>query len=392
MSKYIYMDNAATTEMRDEVLEVMLPFLKENYGNPSSTYSLGVKSKTAIEEAREAIAARINAKPREIYFTSGGSEADNWAIKGVAYANKDKGRHIITSKVEHHAVLHTCEYLEKQGFDVTYLDVDKYGMVDPEDLRAAIRPDTILITIMYANNEVGTIMPIEEIAAIAKENKIYFHTDAVQAIGSIDIDVEALNIDMLSMSAHKFHGPKGIGVLYIRTATKIDPLIIGGGQERSRRAGTENIASIVGMAKALEIAYANKDARNEKLVQLRDMFIDKILKNIKYTRLNGHPSKRLPGNVNVSIEFIEGESMLLSLDMMGVAASSGSACTSGSLDPSHVLLAMGLAHEIAHGSLRLSISEETTEEDIDYVVESLIKIVDRLRMMSPLYEKVMKGE
>lgn len=392
MSKYIYMDNAATTEMRDEVLEVMLPFLKENYGNPSSTYSLGVKSKAAIEEAREAIAARINAKPREIYFTSGGSEADNWAIKGVAYANKDKGRHIITSKVEHHAVLHTCEYLEKQGFDVTYLDVDKYGMVDPEDLRAAIRPDTILITIMYANNEVGTIMPIEEIAAIAKENKIYFHTDAVQAIGSIDIDVEALNIDMLSMSAHKFHGPKGIGVLYIRTATKIDPLIIGGGQERSRRAGTENIASIVGMAKALEIAYANKDARNEKLVQLRDMFIDKILKNIKYTRLNGHPSKRLPGNVNVSIEFIEGESMLLSLDMMGVAASSGSACTSGSLDPSHVLLAMGLAHEIAHGSLRLSISEETTEEDIDYVVESLIKIVDRLRMMSPLYEKVMKGE
>jgi len=370
----------------------MLPYLKENYGNPSSTYSLGVKSKSAIEKAREVVAEKIGGTSREVYFTSGGSEADNWAIKGVAYANKNKGKHIITSKVEHHAVLHTCEYLEKQGFEVTYVDVDKYGMVDPKDIEKAIREDTILITIMYANNEVGTIMPIKEIGEIAKKHKVYFHTDAVQAVGTLEIDVNDLNVDMLSMSAHKFHGPKGTGALYIRRGVKIDNLIIGGGQERTKRAGTENIAGIVGMAKALELAYDGYEERNEKLSRLRDLLIEKLLTNIKYTRLNGHPSKRLPGNVNVSIEFIEGESMLLSLDMVGVAASSGSACTSGSLDPSHVLLAMGLSHEIAHGSLRLSLSEENTEEDIDHVVNSLVQIVDRLRMMSPLYEKIIKGE
>lgn len=392
MNNYIYMDNAATTKIREEVLEAMMPFLKEDYGNPSSTYSIGVKTKKAIEEARKSIGEKIGASEREIYFTSGGSEADNWAIKGVAYANKDKGKHIITSKVEHHAVLHTCEYLEKQGFEVTYLDVDEYGMISLRDLEDAIREDTILISIMFANNEVGTIMPIKEIGEIAKAHKIYFHTDAVQAVGTLKIDVDELNIDMLSMSAHKFHGPRGIGGLYIRRGVKIDALIIGGGQERSRRAGTENTPAIVGMAKALELAYTGYEARNEKLTRLRDLLIDKILTNIKYTRLNGHPSKRLPGNVNISVEFIEGESMLLSLDMMGIAASSGSACTSGSLDPSHVLLAMGLTHEIAHGSLRLSISEENTEEEIDYLVESLAKIVDRLRMMSPLYEKIIKGE
>ena len=392
MDKYIYMDNAATTKMKEEVLDEMLPYLKENYGNPSSTYSLGVKSKSAIEKAREVVAEKIGGTSREVYFTSGGSEADNWAIKGVAYANKNKGKHIITSKVEHHAVLHTCEYLEKQGFEVTYVDVDKYGMVDPKDIEKAIREDTILITIMYANNEVGTIMPIKEIGEIAKKHKVYFHTDAVQAVGTLEIDVNDLNVDMLSMSAHKFHGPKGTGALYIRRGVKIDNLIIGGGQERTKRAGTENIAGIVGMAKALELAYDGYEERNEKLSRLRDLLIEKLLTNIKYTRLNGHPSKRLPGNVNVSIEFIEGESMLLSLDMVGVAASSGSACTSGSLDPSHVLLAMGLSHEIAHGSLRLSLSEENTEEDIDHVVNSLVQIVDRLRMMSPLYEKIIKGE
>ncbi len=392
MDKYIYMDNAATTKMKEEVLDEMMPYLKDNYGNPSSTYSLGVRSKTAIDKAREVVAEKIGGTSREIYFTSGGSEADNWAIKGVAYANKAKGKHIITSKVEHHAVLHTCEYLEKQGFEVTYLDVDEYGIVDPKDVKEAIREDTILITIMYANNEVGSIMPIKEIGKIAKEHKVYFHTDAVQAVGSLKIDVDELNVDLLSMSAHKFYGPKGVGALYIRRGVRIDSLIIGGGQERSKRAGTENIAGIVGMAKALELAYDGYEERNEKLSRLRDLLIDKVLKKIDYTRLNGHPTKRLPGNVNLSIEFIEGESMLLSLDMVGVAASSGSACTSGSLDPSHVLLAMGLSHEIAHGSLRLSLSEENTEEDIDYVVESLEKIVDRLRMMSPLYEKIIKGE
>ncbi len=388
MNKYIYMDNAATTKMADGVLDVMLPYLKDDYGNPSSTYSLGVKAKTAVEESRKKLADFFNAHEREIYFTSGGTEADNWAIKGVAYANRKKGNHIITSKVEHHAVLHTCEYLEKQGFEVTYLDVDEYGMINIDELKDAIRDETILISIMYANNEVGTIMPIKEIGHIAKENDIYFHTDAVQAVGNIDIDVDELNIDLMSMSAHKFHGPKGIGALYIRRGVKIDTFIIGGGQERTRRAGTENTAGIVGMAKALEIAYDGMEERNKKLVLLRDKLIDKLTSEIKYTKLNGHPTKRLPGNVNISFEFIEGESMLLSLDIKGIAASSGSACTSGSLDPSHVLLSMGLSHEIAHGSLRLTLDDSNTEEEVDYVVENLITIVDRLRQMSPLYEKV----
>ncbi len=392
MNKYIYMDNAATTKVDDKVLDVMLPYFKEEYGNPSSTYSLGVKARVAMEEARAYVAKTINAEDKEIFFTSGGSEADNWAIKGVAYANQAKGKHIITSKVEHHAVLHTCEYLEKKGYEVTYVDVDEFGMVNPKDVEDAIREDTILITIMYANNEVGTIMPIKEIGEIAKAHNIYFHTDAVQVVGVLDIDVKELNIDLLSMSAHKLHGPKGIGALYIKRGVKIDSLIIGGGQEKSRRAGTENLAGIVGMAKALELAYSDNTERNIRLIEKRDLLINKIMEAIPHTKLNGHPEKRLPGNVNVSIRFIEGEGMLLSLDMMGIAASSGSACTSGSLDPSHVLLAMGLTHEIAHGSLRLSISEENTIEDIDYVVKTLAKAVERLRLMSPLYEDFIKGE
>ena len=384
------MDNAATTRVKKEVLEEMLPYFTENYGNPSSIYTLGSKSKNAIEIARERVAKAINADPKEIFFTAGGSEADNWAIKGVAFANRNKGNHIITSKIEHHAVLHTCEYLERQGFKVTYLDVDEYGIVDLEQLKEAITEDTILITIMFANNEIGTIQPIKEIGQIAKEHGIYFHTDAVQAVGHIKIDVDELNIDLLSMSAHKFYGPKGVGALYIRKGVKIDSLITGGGQERSRRAGTENVPAIVGMGKAIELAYENLEENNEKLIRLRDRLIKKVFDNIDYVRLNGHPTKRLPGNVNLCFEFIEGESMLLSLDMEGIAASSGSACTSGSLEPSHVLLAIGLPHEIAHGSLRLTLGDYNTEEEVDYVVEKLTEIVSRLREMSPLYEKVKK--
>ncbi len=390
MNKYVYMDNAATTRVKKEVLEEMLPYFTENYGNPSSIYTLGSKSKNAIEIARERVAKAINADPKEIFFTAGGSEADNWAIKGVAFANRNKGNHIITSKIEHHAVLHTCEYLERQGFKVTYLDVDEYGIVDLEQLKEAITEDTILITIMFANNEIGTIQPIKEIGQIAKEHGIYFHTDAVQAVGHIKIDVDELNIDLLSMSAHKFYGPKGVGALYIRKGVKIDSLITGGGQERSRRAGTENVPAIVGMGKAIELAYENLEENNEKLIRLRDRLIKKVFDNIDYVRLNGHPTKRLPGNVNLCFEFIEGESMLLSLDMEGIAASSGSACTSGSLEPSHVLLAIGLPHEIAHGSLRLTLGDYNTEEEVDYVVEKLTEIVSRLREMSPLYEKVKK--
>lgn len=388
MDKYIYMDNAATTPVKKEVLDEMMPYFTEKYGNPSSVYSLGSISKRAIETSREKIAKIINADKREIFFTGGGSEADNWAIKGVAYGNKQKGNHIITTKIEHHAVLHTCDYLQKNGFEITYLDVDEYGLINLDELKEAITDKTILISIMFANNEIGTIQPIKEIGEIAKERKIYFHTDAVQAIGNIEIDVKELNIDLMSMSAHKFYGPKGIGALYIKQGVRIDPLISGGGQERNRRAGTENVAAIAGMGKAIELAYENLEEHNERLIKLRDSLIKKIEDNISYVRLNGHPTKRLPGNVNICFRFIEGESLLLSLDMERIAGSSGSACTSGSLDPSHVLLAIGLPHEIAHGSLRLSLGDFNTEEEIDYVVDKLIKIVDRLRQMSPLYEKI----
>ncbi len=390
MRNYIYMDNAATTSVKKEVLEEMLPYFSENYGNPSSVYSLGSKSKVAVEKAREQVAKAIGADKKEIFFTAGGSESDNWAIKGVAYKNKAKGNHIITTKIEHHAVLHTCEYLEKQGFEVTYLDVDEDGLISLEDLKNAITDKTILISVMYANNEIGTIQPISEIGKIAKEKNIYFHTDAVQAVGSIKIDVKEQNIDLLSLSAHKFYGPKGVGVLYIRQGVKLDTLISGGGQERGKRAGTENLASIVGLGKAIELAYENLEENNEKLIKLRDKLIKSIEEKIPYTRLNGHRTKRLPGNVNFCFRFIEGEALLLSLDMVGVAGSSGSACTSGSLDPSHVLLAIGLPHEIAHGSLRLSLGSFNTEEEIDYVVENLAEIVDRLRKMSPLYDKFLE--
>lgn len=391
MKKYIYMDNAATTPVKKEVLDEMLPYFSEKYGNPSSVYSLASTSKVAVEKAREQIANAIGANKKEIFFTAGGSESDNWAIKGAAYSNRKKGNHIITSKIEHHAVLHTCEYLEKQGFEVTYLDVDEDGIVNMEQLKNSIKDTTILITIMFANNEIGTIQPIKEIGEIAKENNILFHTDAVQAIGNIRFDVKDLNVDLLSMSAHKFNGPKGVGALYMKQGIRIDSLIAGGGQERNRRAGTENVPGIVGMGKAIELAYENLEEHNERLTALRDSLIEKIENNIEHIRLNGHRTQRLPGNVNFSFEFIEGESLLLSLDMVGVAASSGSACTSGALDPSHVLMAIGLSHEIAHGSLRLSLSEFNTEEEIDYVVKNLITIVDRLRQMSPLYEKA-KGE
>lgn len=340
-----------------------------------------------MDLARDRVAKALNAKSEEIYFTAGGSESDNWAIKGVALANKNKGNHIITSAIEHHAVLHTCESLEKQGFEITYLPVDQYGMVDPEQVRRAINSNTILVTIMFANNEIGTIQPIKEIGAITRENGIYFHTDAVQAVGHVPIDVNKLNIDLLSLSGHKLYGPKGIGALFIRKGVKISPIIHGGAQERNRRAGTENVPGIVGLGKAVELAYANMEANNKRLINLRDRLIEGILSKIDHVYLNGHPTNRLPGNVNMSFEYIEGESLLLSLDMKGIAASSGSACTSGSLDPSHVLLAIGLSHEIAHGSLRLTLGEENTDEDVDYVLEVLPEIVNRLRAMSPLFAR-----
>lgn len=388
----IYMDNAATTPLKREVLDAMLPYLTEEYGNASSIYSTGRSARRAVDEAREIAAKAIGAKTNEFYFVSCGSEADNWAIKGAAFANMSKGKHIISSKIEHHAVLHTLAYLEKHGFEVTYLDVDEYGMVSTEELEKAIREDTILITIMFANNEIGTIEPIEEIGKIAKAHKVLFHTDAVQAVGHVPIDVNKLGVDMLSMSAHKIYGPKGMGALYIRNGVKIDNYMHGGAQERGRRAGTENVAGIVGLAKALELAASELDENMKRISALRDKLINGIRESIPYCRLNGHPTQRLAGNVNFSFEFIEGESLLLLLDMKGVAASSGSACTSGSLDPSHVLLAIGLPHEIAHGSLRLSVGEETTEEDVDYVIEVLPAIVQRLRDMSPLYEGVAKGD
>lgn len=392
MKQLIYLDNAATTKVAPEVLEAMLPYFTENYGNPSSVYGFAAKNKDAINMQREVIAEAIGAKANEIYFTAGGSESDNWALKATAESYKEKGNHIITTKIEHHAILHTCEHLEKNGFEVTYVDVDENGVVKLEDLKAAIRPSTILISVMFANNEIGTIQPIKEIGEIAKEHGILFHTDAVQAFGQVPINVDEYHIDMLSASGHKINGPKGIGCLYIRKGVKIRSLIHGGAQERRRRAGTENVPGIIGMGVAVERAIQTMAERTEKEAQLRDYLIGRVLQEVPYTRLNGHPQKRLPNNANFSFRFIEGESLLIMLDMKGICGSSGSACTSGSLDPSHVLLAIGLPHEIAHGSLRLTLSDETTKEEIDYVVESIKEIVANLRNMSPLYEDFLRKQ
>ena len=390
MKKVIYLDNAATTKTAPEVVDAMLPYFTEYYGNASTIYDLGNHSKNAMNEARDVIADALGAKGEEIYFTAGGSESDNWALKATAEAYKGKGNHIITSKIEHHAILHTCEWLEKHGIEVTYVDVDDNGVIKLDELKKAIRPTTILISVMFANNEIGTIQPIKEIGEIAKEHGILFHTDAVQAFGQVPINVDECHIDMLSASGHKLNGPKGIGFLYIRKGVKIRSFIHGGAQERKRRAGTENIPGIVGLGVAVKRAVASMQERTAKEIELRDYMIDRILKEIPYTRLNGHRTNRLPNNTNFSFQFIEGESMLIMLDMEGICGSSGSACTSGSLDPSHVLLAIGLPHEIAHGSLRLTLSEEITKEDIDFVIEKLTKIIERLRSMSPLYEDFVK--
>ncbi len=391
MKKMIYLDNAATTKTAPEVVDAMLPYFTENYGNPSSVYELAGINKEAVAKSRETIAGILNADAKEIYFTGSGTEADNWALIGAYEAYKEKGDHIITTKIEHHAVLHTCEYLEKKRkAKVTYLDVDENGIVDLEELEKAITPQTILISVMYANNEIGTIQPIREIGMIAKEHGILFHTDAVQAFGQLPIDVDADNIDMLSTSAHKINGPKGIGFLYIKKGVKIRSFIHGGAQERKRRAGTENVAGIVGYGCAAKRAADTMEERTKKEKSLRDHLIRRILEEIPYVRLNGDPVKRLPNNVNVSLQFIEGESLLIMMDMEGICVSSGSACTSGSLDPSHVLLAIGLPHEIAHGSLRFSLGEDTTKEDLDYVVDKLKGIVEHLRAMSPLYEDFIK--
>lgn len=391
MNRRIYADNAATTRLSPAVLDAMMPYLTDFYGNPSSLYSVGAKAKKAVEDAREQVAVHFNCRPNEIYFTSGGSESDNWAIKSVAKAMAAKGKkHIITSAFEHHAVLHTLDTLKKQGFEVTYLDVHSNGMVVPQELEAAIREDTGLVTIMYANNEIGTIQPISEIGAVCKKHGVIFHTDAVQAVGNVKIDVNEQNIDLMSLTAHKFHGPKGCGALYVRRGIRLDPLIDGGAQERGKRAGTENVAGIVGLAKALEIAYAGMEERNARLSKMRDRLIDGLLK-IDRSRINGDRVSRLAGNINMCFEGIEGESLLLLLDLNGVCASSGSACTSGSLDPSHVLLSIGLPHEIAHGSMRLSFSDDNTEEDVDYILELVPQIVERLRAMSPLWEKIVKN-
>ena len=386
MKKIIYLDNAATTKTAPEVVDAMLPYFTEFYGNASTIYDLGNHSKNAMNEARDIIADALGARGEEIYFTAGGSESDNWALKATAEAYKSKGNHIITSKIEHHAILHTCEWLEKQGFEVTYVDVDENGVIKLNELKKAIRPTTILISVMFANNEIGTIQPIKEIGEIAKEHGILFHTDAVQAFGQVPINVDECHIDMLSASGHKPNGPKGIGFLYIRKGVKIRSFVHGGAQERKRRAGTENIPGIVGLGVATKRAIASMQERTAKEIELRDYLIDRVLKEIPYTRLNGHRTNRLPNNANFSFQFIEGESMLIMLDMDGICGSSGSACTSGSLDPSHVLLAIGLPHEIAHGSLRLTLSEEITKEDIDFVIEKLKSIIERLRSMSPLYE------
>jgi len=387
----IYVDHAATTYVKPEVFEQMNPYFTEYFGNPSSIYTLGRESKKAIENARATIAECLGAQPAEIYFTGSGTEADNWAIKGVAYANRKKGRHLITSAIEHHAVLHAFDFLKKEGFEVTYLPVDEKGFVNPKDLAEAIRPDTTLVSIMLANNEIGTIQPIKELAAIAKEKGVIFHTDAVQAMGNIDVKVNDLTVDLLSLSAHKFYGPKGAGALYVRKGVRIDSFVHGGAQERNKRAGTENVAGIVGMAAALKLAYENLDEYNKHLRRLSDRLINSVMERIPYVILNGDRENRLPGNVNFSFRFIEGESLLLMLDMKGIQASSGSACTSGSLDPSHVLLAIGLPHEIAHGSLRITFGEKNTEAEVDYIVDCLVQTVDRLRQMSPLYEDFVKN-
>ena len=387
-----YFDNAATTAVRPEVLEEMLPYFTESFGNPSSVYKIAQKNKNAIENAREQVAKAINAGVNEIYFTGSGSEADNWAIKGIAESYASKGKHIITSAIEHHAVLHTCEYLETKGYEVTYLPVDEDGLVSLEDLKKAIRKDTILISIMFANNEIGTIEPIAEIGKIARENDVLFHTDAVQAVGHINIDVKEMNIDLLSMSGHKFNGPKGVGALYVRKGIKLNPFIHGGAQERRKRAGTENVPAIVGMGKAIELAVNELESEVPRLTSLRDKLINGILEKIPYSRLNGHKTNRLPGNANISFEYIEGEGILLLLDYKGILASSGSACTSGSLDPSHVLLAIGLPHEKAHGSVSFYMGHFNTEEQVDYILKELPPIIERLRMMSPLYEEVLKSK
>ena len=382
------MDNAATTRVHPDVLSAMLPFYQEEYGNPSSLYSFANGAKNAIEEAREKIAGAIGAQKNEIYFTACGTESDNWAVKGCAYANRSRGKHIITSAIEHHAILHTMKTLEKEGFEVTYLPVDEFGLISLEDFKQAVRPDTILVSIMFANNEIGAIEPIAEIGKICREKKIYFHTDAVQAVGHLRIDVNELNVDMLSASAHKFYGPKGIGFLYIRRGVRIQNFMDGGAQERGKRAGTENVAEIVGMGRAIELAYTDFEEKTARIAKLRDRLIDGILSTIPYTRLNGPRENRLCNNVNISFRYIEGESILLMLDLRGIAASSGSACATGSLDPSHVLLGIGLPHEIAHGSIRLSLGEFSTEEEVETVIAALQEIVQKLREMSPLYEGV----
>lgn len=384
MEKNVYLDHAATTYVKKEVLDEMMPFFTQSFGNPSSIYKLGQKNKRAVDLAKERIAKAIGATPNEIYFTAGGCEADNWVIKGIAFANMNKGNHIITTSIEHPAIINSCKFLEKHGFEVTLLGVDENGQVRLDELENAIKDNTILISVMFANNEIGTVQPIKEIAEIAKKHNVYFHTDAVQAVGSLRIDVKDLGVDMLSMSGHKFYGPKGIGALYIKKGTKIDSLIHGGGQEQGKRAGTENVPAIVGMGKAIELAYENFDETTNRIIALREKLINGVLNNIPHVRLNGHRTKRLPGNTNFSFSFIEGESLLLMLNMKGVAGSSGSACSSGSLDPSHVLLAIGLDHGTAHGSLRLTLGAETTEEDIDYVLGILPGIVEKLREMSPL--------
>ena len=388
--KIIYLDHAATTATRPEVVDAMLPYFTENFWNPSSVYTPALNNRKVVDESRETIARSLGTTPENIYFTAGGSESDNWALKCTAEAYANKGKHIITSKIEHHAILHTCEYLEKKGFEITYIDVDENGILKLDDLKAAIRPDTILISVMFANNEIGTIQPIKEIGAIAKEHGILFHTDAVQAFGQVPINVDEMNIDMLSSSGHKLNGPKGIGFLYIRKGVKIRSFVHGGAQERKRRAGTENVPGIVGFGKAVEIAFATMDERIKHETEVRDYAIKRILAEVPYCRLNGDAQKRVPNNINISFQFIEGESLLIMLDMAGICASSGSACTSGSLDPSHVLLAIGLPHEIAHGSLRMTIGEETTKEDMDYVVDNIKEIVTKLRTMSPLYEDFVK--
>ena len=390
MKKLIYLDNAATTKTSEEVVAAMLPYFTEYYGNPSSVYEFASESKKAVSNARRTIAETLGAQENEIYFTAGGSEADNWALKATAEAYQSKGKHIITTKIEHHAILHTAEYLEKRGFEITYIGVDENGVVKVDELEKAIRPDTILISVMFANNEIGTIQPIKEIGEIAKKHGVLFHTDAVQAYGQLPINVDELHIDMLSSSGHKLNGPKGIGFLYIRKGVKIRSFVHGGAQELKRRAGTENVPGIVGYGKAAEIAAKTMKERTAKEIELRDHLIDRVLAEVPYTRLNGHRTNRLPNNANFSFQFVEGESLLILLDNNGICASSGSACTSGSLDPSHVLLAIGLPHEIAHGSLRLTLSAETTMEDIDFVVDCIKQIIERLRSMSPLYEDFVK--